>query len=95
MVRINGIAGVGNIDTNTFSLVSEINTYPIGLAFFLKNGGNVKPIGININKFSQFGYDDYIEVYFHNVPYVEINNLLPTDYRTKYEIINAVAEIKE
>lgn len=91
--RMNGImvqfaSGVGLIT------LSEISTYPVGFALYIDKPEAYNPEGVEITIFSQFNYDDEIELEII-IPKLESNIFFSGDYRTKEEIENAIQESKD
>ena len=86
MRRINGIAAmcVSNIGV---VILSEIGSYPIGTILYINKPSNYEPVGLSINEFAKCGYYDKCKVEFYGIPYLEINSLLPTDFRSKDELL--------
>ena len=91
--RMNGImvqfaSGVGLIT------LSEISTYPVGFALYIDKPEAYNPEGVEITIFSQFNYDDEIELEII-IPKLESIIFFSGDYRTKEEIENAIQESKD
>lgn len=82
MRRIEGLTymfldGIGGL------MLSEISSYPIGTILYIDKPESYTPPGLLLNGFAEFGYDDKCNADWLGIPYLEINSLLPTDYRSK------------
>lgn len=86
MERMNGITanlvmGVGVV------VVTEISSYPIGLALYINLPNNYSPQGTEITSFADMGYNDTCDVEIV-LPKLENNTWFSGDYRTREEVIN-------
>ena len=85
--RMHGICAVAN--NKGIYFISEISGYPIGLALYIDKPKDFKPEGVEITLFSEFEYDDLVEMEVI-IPKLENNIFFPGDYRTKDEILNCM-----
>ena len=96
MPRINSLSGMAILNNqNDFILVSEMSAYPIGFALYLDKPEHYDPVGINVDMFSEFDYDEKCGLQFYGVPYLDINSHMPIDYRSKDEILACVKRSEE
>ena len=92
MKRISGVSAQLNMHTGSVVLSSEIATYPLGFAMYIEKPDEFEPVGLNMDCFSQYSYEDKYNITFEGVPYIEINSQLPIDYRSKDDIIKCIQE---
>lgn len=83
--RIRGISGIATISGGA-TLVSEIITYPFGLALYINKPSSFQAKGYCMNTFSHYSYDEMTNITFEKIPYLEVNSQFPTDFRSKEEI---------
>lgn len=77
-----------------FVSVSEITARPLGFILYFNPAVNLKCDGIDITCFADCKYDEKADVM---IPWRvnEVNDVFPTMYRTKREIIQCIEENKE
>ena len=75
------IIGIGH----TFLNMSEISTFPIGMQLYIDKPDDYTPRGLYINGYSESSYYQEVQCDFINLPVLEINSLIPNDFRTKNE----------
>ena len=71
--------------------LSEITAYPLGFVLYFDPTENWEYVGIDITDFANLGYDDVRTI---ELPFCikEVNNMFPTDYRTKEEILKCIKD---
>ena len=91
MPRVNGLSGIVSLENvEEAVLVSEMASYPIGFALYLKKPDNYSPFGLNIDEFARFDYNAKCNVQFMGMPYLDINTQFPADYRSKDDIVKCI-----
>lgn len=85
------VKGVGEIDSIK---LSEITAAPFGFILYFDPTDNIPYHGIDITGFADFKYNEIADIRFPLVIY-EMNDLLPTHYRTKEEIFKITEENKK
>lgn len=76
------------------TVVSEITAYPLGFTLFFNPTDALVFDGVDITGFADFGYDEKADIGLP-ICILEMNDLLPTFYRTQEEIIHTVNETNE
>ena len=92
--KLNGLASVMQIENNTFSIISEISTFPLGFILYFNPTEDLEYKGVDITNFANCNYDDVASVKMPIFVY-EMNTWVPLDYRTKVEIQNGIREAEE
>jgi hypothetical protein len=82
------------IEGGTILTVSEISKYPIGFALYIDLPKNIKPRGCEITSFADRKYEEKCNVTI-SIPVFESNTILPTDYRTKSEILKCQEDTRK
>lgn len=78
-------------DSYEIHVVSEITAYPLGFVLSFGSNDVMKGQGIDITEFSKYGYDDVITVET-GICINEMNDVLPTLYRSREEVETFVNE---
>ncbi len=81
-------------DDGVVQLFSEIDAAPFGFVLYYDPNPVFLFQGFDISSLANYGYDDSCNVIIPFLLY-EINNLLPLDYRTKEELIEAMVNDEE
>lgn len=91
MPRIGELSGIWDIRIpNNIVFVSEVASYPIGIALYLDKPKNYIPFGFNVDEFVNYDYNTKEAIQFTKIPYIDINSKFPADYRPKDEILKRV-----
>lgn len=94
IVKYTGMNLLANIQTNSYTWVSEITAYPMGFLLYLSPSETTKIDGFDITSFADCGYDQEASV-FLPIEIKEVNNVFPADFRTKDEIIQQIEKSRE
>lgn len=65
--------------------ISEISYYPLGFSLYIDKPEGYTPPGLLINDFATRLYNEKGNIIFQGVPYLEVNSLIPDDFRSKEE----------
>ncbi len=88
MRRVQDLCAMARADVGLV-LVSEIASYPVGVALYIDRPSGFTPVGLCINDFAKTSYEERCNLELIGVPYLSINSLYPGDFRTKEEIIKS------
>lgn len=88
--RITGL--VAEVLSNFSQIVcfSEVTHYPIGFTMYINKPDDFKPFGCNVTSLVNHKYEEKCNLSFLGLPYIQLNSLLPIDYRTKEELIQCI-----
>ena len=91
MRKIAPITGVMKSSPDGFVSIalSEITVPPLGFILYFNPSDEYPYEGMDITDFSKCRYDEKAEMYFP-LCVLEVNDIFPTDYRTKEEIIRTI-----
>lgn len=92
--KLNGLSSVMKIENNTFSISSEISTFPLGFILYFNPTEDLEYKGVDITNFANCNYDDIASVRMPVFVY-EMNTWVPLDYRTKAEIQKGINEAED
>lgn len=92
--KLIGLSSVMKIENNTFSILSEISTFPLGFILYFNPADDLKYKGVDITNFASCNYDDVASVQMPIYVY-EMNTWVPLDYRTKEEIQKGINEAED
>lgn len=81
---------------NAFNIIalSEITAYPLGFILYFDLDDPTSYEGIDITSFTDFNYDDICTITFP-LCIKEMNDILPSHYRTKEEILECIKNNKD
>lgn len=93
LIKFDGISIVGNLFENHFWAISEITAAPLGFLIYFNPPENLKHIGVDITALADYGYNEKLDIEFP-LYILEMNTVLPNDYRTKEQIENCINNSK-
>jgi hypothetical protein len=94
MLKTNGLSSVMNFSENSFIILSEITVPPLGFILYINPPSDLKHTGIDITTLADLAYDEKADIQF---PFevLEMNTILPNDYRSREQIENDVNNTKK
>ena len=94
MLKTNGLSSVLNLPENSFVVLSEITVPPLGFILYINPPIDLQHTGIDITMLADLGYDEKANIQF---PFevLEMNTVLPNDYRSRDQIENDVNNTKK
>lgn len=88
--RITGYSVEALLHSSEFVGFSEVAHYPIGFTMYVDKPNDFQPFGVNITSLVNHKYDEKCSISFLGMPYIQLNSLLPIDFRTKDEILKCI-----
>ena len=94
LLKTAGLSSALNISENSFVILSEITVPPLGFLLYINPPSDLKHTGIDITTLADYGYDEQVNIQF---PFevLEMNTVLPNDYRSREQIENDANNTKK
>ena len=83
--KSNGLQVICNIETGRYIQVSEITSFPVGIALYLELPEDYQPKGCEFSACAKIDYYKKCSMKF-SLPILEANTMFNSDYRSKTEI---------
>ena len=94
LLKTAGLSSALNFSDNSFVILSEITVPPLGFLLYINPPSNLKHAGVDITTLADYGYDEKLNIQFA-FEVLEMNTVLPNDYRSREQIENDANNTKK